>query len=145
MNKLQFLTGSWSGHTRVWRGADQWAALTQTEKATFKLDGLLLMIEGTGIDQASGKPSLQALGLISFDDASGLYRMRAFNDGRWLESTVELNESRRELHWGFTLEQIKTSSTLRVDDSGSWTETHQITIGSQPPHKFMEVTVNPTR
>jgi hypothetical protein len=29
---------------------------------------------------------LQAFGLISYDDQAGVYRMRAFNDGRWLEA-----------------------------------------------------------
>ena len=62
----------------------------QTESAQFKLDGLVLMIEGVGRAKTDGKVSLQALGLISFDDDTGTYKMRAFNDGRWLETEVKL-------------------------------------------------------
>ena len=57
---------------------------------SIKLGGLVLMIEGVGRTKLDGK--LHALGLISFDDASDRYRMRAYNDGRWLETDVTLLE-----------------------------------------------------
>lgn len=47
------------------------------------------MIEGVGRAKTDGKVSLQALGVISFDDETGTYQMRAFNDGRWLETEVK--------------------------------------------------------
>ena len=90
MKKLSFLIGKWSGEASVLRGPGQFVELSQTEEAQFKLDGLVLMIEGVGRTKSDGKLALQALGLISFDDESGTYRMRAFNDGRWLETEVKL-------------------------------------------------------
>jgi hypothetical protein len=141
MDKLQFLLGAWSGNARIWRSPENVLELTQTEQVTYKLNGLILMVEGVGVDKTTGKPSLQALGLISFDDLAGVYHMRAFNDGRWLESSVELDESRRQLHWGFTLGQIRTNSTLRLDDNGTWTETHEVSVNAQPYRQFMDVSV----
>lgn len=141
MQKLRFLVGGWSGRARIWRSAADSVELSQTENVTYKLDGLILMVEGVGIGSIGHKVNLQALGLISFDDAAGVYRMRAFNDGRWLESTVDLDESRKQLHWGFTLAQIKTSSILQVDGNGNWTETHEVSVNSQPFRKFMEVSI----
>jgi hypothetical protein len=41
--------------------------------------------------------ALQALGLISFDDETGTYRMRAFNGGRWLETEVKLLDTGRAI------------------------------------------------
>jgi len=38
---------------------------------------------------------------------------------------------------------IKTSSVLRINERGDWTELHEIAIGAQPPKKFMEVRVSP--
>lgn len=145
MQKLRFLVGAWSGHARIWRSADTSVELSQTEHVTYKLDGLILMVEGVGIDNIAHKPDLQALGLISFDDAAGVYRMRAFNDGRWLESTVEVDEPRRQLHWDFTLGQIKTNSILRLHDNGTWTETHEVSVNGQPYRKFMDVSVVGTK
>jgi hypothetical protein len=34
---------------------------------------------------------------------------------------------------------------MRIDEKGQWTELHEITIGSQPSRKFMEVTVSPLK
>jgi hypothetical protein len=141
MDKLRFLVGSWSGSARIWRSREDVLELTQTEQVTYKLDGLVLTVEGVGVDKSTGKPSLQALGLISFDDATGVYHMRAFNDGRWLESNVELDEARKQLHWGFTFSQIKTKSVLQLEDTGTWTETHEVSVNAQPYAKFMDVSV----
>jgi len=58
------------------------------------LDGLILVIEGVGRTKSDGHSVLQALGVISFDEQTATYRMRAFNDGRFLESEVTLAEPR---------------------------------------------------
>ncbi len=81
MKKLDFLVGEWSGQASVARGGVI-VELEQSEVAQFKLDGLVLMVEGIGRTKSDGKVVLQALGLITFDDTSGSYRMRAYNDGR---------------------------------------------------------------
>jgi len=54
------------------------------------LDGLILVIEGVGRTKSDGHSVLQALGVISFDKQTATYCMRAFNDGRFLESEVTL-------------------------------------------------------
>ncbi len=84
--------------------------MLQTEEAQYKLDGLILEIEGVGRTTADNKPVLQALGIISFDDETGTYHMRAFNDGRFLETDVKLLEDGKSLAWGFALGSIRTSS-----------------------------------
>jgi len=141
MKKLSFLTGRWSGEASVLRGPGQFVDLSQTEEAQFKLDGLVLMIEGVGRAKSDGKLVLQALGLISFDDDSGTYRMRAFNDGRWLETEVKLADGGRAVTWGFTLGEMRTESTLRFNEKGEWTEHAELTIGARPPQKLMDLTV----
>jgi hypothetical protein len=138
MKKLDFLIGKWAGEARMWRAPGDPIVMTQTEDAQYKLDGLLLTIEGVGRTK-DGKPALQALGIISYDDENGTYRMRAFNDGRFLETEVKLTE--KGMTWGFVVGQYRTSSGLRINEKGDWTELHEITIGAQPPKKFMELTV----
>ena len=139
MKKLDFLIGKWAGEARRWLGPGDPVVITQTEDAQYKLDGLLLTIEGVGRTK-DGKPALQALGIISYDDENGTYRMRAFNDGRFLETEVKPTE--KGMTWGFVVGQYRTSSALRIDERGDWTELHEITIGAQPPTKFMELTVS---
>src|SRR3978361_642315 len=140
MNKLAFLIGEWSGEASVLRGPGQFAEMAQTESAHFKLDGLVLMIEGVGRVKTDGKVSLQALGSISFDDETGTYKMRACNDGRWLETEVKLADGGNSISWGFSLGAFKTATVLRIDENDEWTEHGELTIGERPPQKMMDLT-----
>ena len=141
MKKLEFLVGDWSGEATVLRGPGQFAEMAQTESAQFKLDGLVLMIEGVGRNKTDGKVSLQALGLISFDDETGKYEMRAFNDGRWLETEVKLAEGGNSISWGFALDAFKTTTVLRINENGEWTEHGELTVGERAPQKMMDLKV----
>ena len=78
MKKLGFLVGKWNGEARLLRGPDKWVDLQQSEEAEYKLDGLILVIEGVGRTKSDGHSVLQALGVISFDDETATYRIRAF-------------------------------------------------------------------
>jgi hypothetical protein len=46
MRKLSFLAGHWSGPVTIVRGPGEPLRLTQTEEVAYKLDGLVLLIEG---------------------------------------------------------------------------------------------------
>ena len=81
----------------VWRGAhvERTGApleLVQTERAQYKLDGV-------GRTKSGGQPVLQALGIISYDDGGSSYNMRAFNDGRFLETAMNLSEDAKRVAW----------------------------------------------
>jgi hypothetical protein len=144
MKKLEFLVGDWSGEATVLRGGGQFAEMAQTESAQFKLDGLVLMIEGVGRTKIDGAPALQALGLISFDDETGTYRMRAFNDGSWLETDVKLADSGKSISWGFAIGAFKTTTVLRINESGEWTEHGELLINDRPPQKMIDLKVRRT-
>jgi hypothetical protein len=145
MKKLGFMIGKWAGEARLFRGVGEPVVLIQTEEAQYKLDGLLLITEGVGRTKADGKLALQALGIISYNDESGTYRMRAFNDGRYLETDVRLLDHGKGITWGFTLGQIRTNSVMRITEEGDWTELTEIMIGPQPPRKYMELKVSPQK
>src|SRR5262249_43456670 len=141
LKKLDFLVGRWAGEARLARGPGDMTELVQTEEARYKLDGLILVIEGVGRSKSEGAPILQALGVISYEDESKTYRMRAFNDGRFLETEVKLSEEDKGMTWGFALGEIRTNSVMRINEKDEWTEIHEITIGSQPPKRLMEIAV----
>jgi hypothetical protein len=52
------------------RGPTESVELLQTEEAQYKLDGLIVVIEGVGRTKSGGQPLLQAFGIISYDDES---------------------------------------------------------------------------
>ena len=101
----------------------------------------MLVIEGVGRTKTDGKPALQAFGLISFDDETGTYKMRAFNDGRWLETEVKLLDGEHSIRWGFALGEFKTTTVLRINENGEWTELGELVIGDRPPQKMMDLKV----
>lgn len=141
MKEVGFLVGKWAGEARLLHGPGEPVELLQTEETQYKLDGLILVIEGVGRTKSGGQPLLQAFGILSYDDESGTYCMRAFNDGRFLETEVKLLEEGKGMTWGFVLGEIRTHSVLRINESGEWTELAEIEIGSQPPKKLLELTV----
>ncbi len=142
MKKLSFLVGKWTGEARMLRAPGEIVEMLHTENVEYKLDGLLLAIEGIGRNKANGMPAVQAFGIISYNDETATYHMRAFNDGRFLETDMMVIDTAKQITWGFALGEIKTNSVLRIDENGDWTELHEITIGTQPPRKFMEVRVS---
>jgi hypothetical protein len=141
MRRLDFLIGAWTGTSRLLRGPGVYVDLNQAERAEYRLDGLVLLIEGIGRDRVTGSPILQALGNLSYDDEQQTYRMRAFNDGRWQDTDVSLLEGGPGLSWGFTLGEFRTHSTLRITEGNVWTEHAELTVGSQPPKTLLELSV----
>jgi hypothetical protein len=141
MKKLSFLKGKWSGEARLFRGAAEPTLVTQTEEAQYKLDGLLLVIEGVGRNNADGKPILQAFGTVSYDDETHTYHMRAYNDGRYLETEISLAEDGKGLTWGFAVGPYKSATVLRINEAGEWTEHAELTVGDQHARPLMDLAV----
>ncbi len=142
MKKLDFLPGNWAGEAWLLRGPGLSVDMIQTEKAEYRLDGLVLLIEGLGRAKSDNSPVLQALGVISYDDSIETYTMRAFNDGRFLETEMKLLPDANGLTWGFTFGEYQTSTVLRIDEEGRWTELAHITVGGQVPFKLLKLTVS---
>lgn len=136
MQKLSFLAGHWSGPVTIIRGPGEPLHLTQTENVQFKLDSLVLLIEGQSTDK-EGRAQFQALATIAYDDASRTYRVRAYNDGRYLDT--ELAVQADGFSWGFSAGPAKIQNTMRVTAEGEWQETTEVSIGSNPPKRTVEM------
>src|SRR5258708_4635340 len=85
MRKMSFLAGHWSGPVSIFRGPGEALHLTQTEDVEYKLDGLVLLVEGKSTS-ADGKVGFSALATIAYDDASHTYRSRAYHAGHDLDT-----------------------------------------------------------
>lgn len=138
MKKLDFLAGKWSGDAAVSRGPGEPMKVVQTENVQFKLDGLVMLVEGTGRD-AAGKVLFQALATISYDDASSTYRFRAYNEGHFLDT--ELKVVPKGFEWGYTAGPLKVSNVMKINEKGEWAETTESTYGATPPRKAVEMSL----
>jgi hypothetical protein len=136
MRKLAFLAGHWSGPATIFRGPGEPLHLTQTEDVEYKLDGLILLIEGQGT-AANGKVRFSALATMAYDDASHAYRFRAYHDGHYLDT--ELSVPANGFSWGFTAGPAQIVNTMQLTGKGEWHEVTEATVGSNPPHRSVEM------
>jgi hypothetical protein len=143
MKKLEFLAGKWEGDAKVWRGPGEPIAVRQTEDVRMRLDGLVLLVEGTGRDPQSGKAVFNALATIAFDEVSGTYRTRAYHDGRYLDT--ELSVVDKGYSWGYEAGPAKIRNTMRLSPEGEWVQTGEVLFGNAPPRKTMEMTLRRTQ
>lgn len=136
MQKLSFLAGYWSGPVSIAAGRGGPFHLTQTEDVQYKLDGLVLLIEGKSTN-ADGNTLFGALATIAYDDTSRTYRLRAYNDGHYLDT--ELSVQDKGFSWGFTAGPAHIVNTMRLTDKGEWSEVTETTLGSNPPMRSVDM------
>jgi hypothetical protein len=136
MRKLNFLVGRWRGPVTVERGPGEPLHLTQTEDVEYRLDGLVLLIEGksTGAD---GNAPFQALATIAFDDAKHTYRFRAYNEGHYLDT--ELTVIPDGFSWGFAAGPAHIVNTMHLTGKGQWQEATEVAVGDNPPRKSVDM------
>jgi len=136
MHKLAFLTGRWSGPVTITRDPGEPLHLTQSEDVRYKLGGLLLLVEGKSTS-ADGKAEFSALATVSFDDATRTYRIRAYNDGHYLDT--ELSVLPDGFSWGFPAGPGRIVNTMHLTAKGEWQEVTDFTTGSAPPRRSVEM------
>jgi hypothetical protein len=139
MKKLAFLVGTWSGDAIVIRGPGDPIKVRQTEEVQYKLNGLVLLIEGTGRNLSTGDVMFNALATIAYDDTANAYRFRAHNDGRYLDT--DLKVSTNGFEWGYKAGPAVVGFVMRLTEKGEWLETGDVTMGTNPPQKTFEMTV----
>ena len=136
MAKLAFLAGHWSGPVTVVRGPGEPLHLIQTEDVQYKLDGLVLLIEGQST-APDGKVPFSALATVSYDDASHAYRFRAYYDGHYLDTELSVRD--KGFSWGFTAGPAHIVNTMHLTDKGEWSETTETTFGNNPPMRSVDM------
>jgi hypothetical protein len=135
MRKLSFLAGHWSGPVTIVRGPGEALHLTQTEDVEYKLDGLVLLIEGKSTSP-DGKVLFSSLATIAYDDAH-TYHFRAYHDGHYLDT--ELSVPTNGFSWSFTAGPAHIVNTMHLTSKGEWDEVTEATVGSNPPHRSVEM------
>jgi hypothetical protein len=140
MRKLGFLAGRWSGPATIFRGPGEPLHRTQTENVQFKLDGLVLLIEGksTGAD---GKAQFEALATVAYDDASQAYHIRAYHDGYYVDAPLTVTAD--GFSWGFATGPAKVENEMHRTGKGEWQETTEVTVGENPAQRTVEMLLTP--
>lgn len=136
MRRLAFLAGRWSGPVTVERRGGQPLRLTQSESVQYKLDGLVLLVEGTSTD-AAGKAEFKALATISYDPAARAYHIRAYQGGHYVDAPLSV--SSRGFSWSFPAGPVRIVNTMHLTGRGRWQETSKVSVGGAPPRPSVEM------
>jgi hypothetical protein len=139
MQKLAFLVGLWKGEATVWVGPEGQKRIQQTEDVQFELGGLVLLIEGTGRNPATGAVEFNALATVSFDEASSSYRVRAYHGGNYVDAEMKVRD--RGMEWGFTSGPATITNTMHLDEDGQWVEVTDVVVAGGPARRTMELRV----
>ncbi len=142
MRKLSFLAGRWSGPCTVFAGPGRTLHLTQTENVRYKLDGLVMLVEGHSTNSARATV-FSALATIAYDDASHAYHIRAYNDGHYVDT--ELTVAADGFSWAFDAGPAHVINTMHLTANGQWHETSQASFRGGPPHPSVEMTLSRVR
>ena len=136
MQKLAFLAGRWAGPATIFRGPGEPLRLTQHEDVQFKLDALVLLIQGKST-AADGKTQFEALATVAYDDASQTYHIRAYHDGHYVDAPLTVMTN--GFSWGFAGGPAKVENTMHLTAKGEWQETTEVTVGDRPAQRSVEM------
>jgi hypothetical protein len=139
MKKLTFLVGTWTGEATTMR-PNQTIKVKQTEQVTYKLDGLVLLIEGTGCNPDTGDVIFRAFATVSYEEATNAYHFRAYNDGSYLDT--ELKVPTNGFEWGYKAGPAQIRFVMKLDDKGDWVETGDVIRDNNPAQRIFDMTVH---
>jgi hypothetical protein len=140
MKALTFLLGEWEGNGWIAFGPENRNEFSQTERVESRLNGLVVLVEGTGKDKGSGESKVvhHALAVISYDLKAERYRFAAHTaDGRYVDATATVGD--RDVQWGFESPWGPVRYTIQVTDDGEWFEIGENSRDGSSWQKFFEM------
>jgi hypothetical protein len=128
MKKVAYMAGKWSGEASIKQRNGSTMKVLQEENIQFKLDGTVLLIEGTGKSTETGNPVVfNALAIVSYNQYTKEFKMKSHvMDGNSTEAYFKILEE-NHFEWGFETPQkakIKYDIVLNPKEK-SWVEKGQ--------------------
>jgi hypothetical protein len=145
MRKVSFLAGRWEGEGWAQMGPGGREEFLQTEEVVWKLDSLVVQIDGLGRkkspDGSAGAVSHQALGVLSYDEPGARYRFLAYTaEGRVADATATVAE--RSLVWSFGVPGgIQIRYTIMIDEKDQWQEIGEFSPDRENWTQFLQMTL----
>jgi hypothetical protein len=141
MKKLAFLAGDWKGEARI-RNQSGEQVLTQTEHIDWKLDGLVLSVEGAGRDK--DVIAFQAFALVNFDPTDQQFKLKSYvKEGFSTNAYFKIIEENK-FEWGFDIPGgAKSKYVITLDPTkNTWHETGEYSRDGNTWMKFIELNLS---
>jgi|GEM_PF-495284 len=141
MRKLNFLTGNWKGSGWIFLRNGQRSEFNEKENIKWKLDSLLLVIEGLGTNNNSNGGETRtvhnAYAIVYYNNQTGNYHWQSFiSSGQSMLSNASLiNDS--TLVWQMDISpQMKIRYTIAVSGGKIWNEIGEMSNNGKDWNKF---------
>jgi hypothetical protein len=112
MKKLAYFEGRWKGEAVTTERDGTKTKINQEENIQFKLDGTVLLIEGTGRNPESGKVVFNALALASYNEATQKFNFRSHVMSGQMTDAYFTVLAENKFEWGF---DIPNGGKIRFD------------------------------
>lgn len=122
MKKLSYFVGNWEGEATYRRGQGQAESLIQKEHIEWKLDGVILSIEGIG--RKDDAIQFNAYAVINFDPFRKVFKFKSYTkEGMSTDAYFKVLKE-NSFEWGFDIPTGgKVKYTIHLDPSQkSWNE-----------------------
>jgi hypothetical protein len=141
MQKLSYMAGKWKGEASIRQPDGSVMKVNQEEDIQYKLDGTILLVEGTGRNPVNNNISFNALAVVSYNPYSKSFGMKShIMDGRQTEAYFKvLGENHFE--WGFeTPDKAKIKYDLVLNpQQNTWIEKGEYSPDGNTWFPFMEM------
>lgn len=138
MSKLASLAGDWEGKATMMTAKGP-MEINQTEHIEWRLQDLLLVIEGTG-RMPSGEIGFQALAIVNYDPIEQRYGLHSFvKEGNTALAYFSIL-SPNQFEWGFDVPGGKSKYTITLDPDGkNWKEIGEFSADGVTWRKFIDL------
>lgn len=141
MNALSFLSGKWRGDARIVQQGGVVVNVTQEETIEYKLDGLVLQVEGVGRNKTEpANISFHALAYINYNAGNNSYEMKSYlKDGKQTDAFFKVVETNR-YDWGFDVPGGKIVYHITIDPATrQWNEKGEFSRDGTQWYPFFEM------
>jgi len=145
IQKLAYLAGQWKGEATMRRGNTPPIKVLQEENIQFKLDGTVLVIEGTGYSPENPNQLVfNALGIISFNPYTKQFGMKSHTmEGNQTDAYFKII-AENHFEWGFeTPQKAKIKYDIVLDPNAkTWVEKGEYSADGTTWYPFIELKLN---
>ncbi len=142
MSNLQDLEGTWEGSGWAMSPDGTKNEFTQHEEIVRKLNGTVLLVEGTGMDPISRDVKFNALALFTYLPEIEKYSIRSYlASGESTDAEGYFEEGK--FIWSFATPGGTVRYTMTFD-STTWNEFGEFSRDGEQWHKFLEMNLNKT-
>lgn len=146
LKKLAYWQGEWKGEASIRKGPGEPIKVNQEEHIESRLDGTLLLIEGTGRSPEDGSTTFNALAIINYDEVSNEFKMKSYlREGNSTDAWFKILTD-NTYEWGFDIPSGKIKYNITLDQSkGTWNEKGFYTPDGNNWMPFMEMNLKKVR